>query len=409
MDANAPAVTAPADLSICLGEEVILTADNPDGATITWDNGVTDNTPFVPGAGTVTYTVTADLNGCTATDQVVVTVNELPVVDAGADLSICIGDNVTLSGAGAQTYVWDNGVTNGVAFAPLNTTTYTVVGTDVNGCIGQDDVVVTVNELPIVDFVGDPRTGCAPLLVNFENLSGAVNASCIWELGDGTTIIGCDNFSHVYENEGNYSVTLTVESLDGCTNSLTFLNYINVTGPPEALFSADPQVTDIPNTLINFTNESSGGVDFTWDFGDGSDDEFGYHASHQYSDETEGSYIVTLVASNGPGCTDTARLVVQINDILIFYVPNTFTPDDDPFNPVFIPVFGSGLDAGDYQLTIFNRWGEVVFETRDVFEGWDGTYKGQPVKDGTYVWKLEFLETMTDKRHSYHGHVNVLR
>ena len=247
------------------------------------------------------------------------------------------------------------------------------------------------------------------MLVDFRNLSEANNASCTWELGDGTTIVGCDDFSHVYQNEGNYSITLTVESNEGCTNSLTFLNYINVTGPPEALFSADPQVTDISNTFVNFTNESTGGVDFTWDFGDGSDNEFGYNSSHEFPNENSGTYVVTLIASEGTDCADNERLVIQINDVLIFYVPNTFTPDDDPFNPIFIPVFGSGLDESDYELIIFNRWGEVVFETRDVYEGWDGTYKGQPVKDGTYVWKLEFLETMSDKRHSYHGHVNVLR
>jgi gliding motility-associated-like protein len=409
VNANAPSITAPADISICVGESVTLTALNPDNALINWDNGVTDDVPFTPGIGTIIYTVSADLNGCIATDQVTVIVNALPIVNAGADVGVCEGDDLTLSGNGANSYVWNNGVVDGVAFTPGATATYTVIGTDINGCVRQDDVTVTVNELPTVDFVGDPRSGCAPLLVDFRNLSGANNASCTWELGDGTTIVGCDDFSHVYQNEGNYSITLTVESNEGCTNSLTFLNYINVTGPPEALFSADPQVTDISNTFVNFTNESTGGVDFTWDFGDGSDNEFGYNASHEFPNENSGTYVVTLIASEGTDCADTVRLVIQINDVLIFYVPNTFTPDDDPFNPIFIPVFGSGLDESDYELIIFNRWGEVVFETRDLYEGWDGTYKGQPVKDGTYVWKLEFLETMSDKRHSYHGHVNVLR
>jgi gliding motility-associated-like protein len=410
VQAGAPSVSAPADINICDGESVTLTAVNPDGAVISWDNGVVDGTPFTPSAvGAITYTVTAELNGCSVTDEVVVNLNPLPVVDAGADASVCRGENIILNGSGAQSYVWDNGAVDGVGFVPDNTTTYTVIGTDANGCVGQDDVLITVNELPNVDFTAGPLTGCSPLLVDFENLSGASNASCTWDLGDGNTVVGCDNFSHVYQSVGSYTVTLNVESIDGCTYSLTFNDYITVTAPPVAMFSADPQVTDITNTLINFTNESIGGLDFTWDFGDGSDNEFGFNASHEFTSETDGTYIVTLVASNGPGCSDTVQLVVKIDDILIFYVPNTFTPDDDPYNPIFIPIFGSGLDANDYRLLIFNRWGEVVFETRDVFEGWDGRYKGQPVKDGTYVWTLEFLETMSDKRHYFNGHVNLLR
>ena len=407
---GAPAMTAPADMNICIGESITLTALNPDGAVISWDNGVVDGVSFIPGGvGVITYTVTAELNGCSVTDEVNITVNALPVVDAGTDQVICGGDQVVLSASGAQSYVWDNGVINGVGFVPDNTTTYTVTGTDANGCVGEDDVLITVSDQQIADFSAGPVTGCGPLLVNFVNLSGANNASCIWNLGDGTIIVGCDNFSHVYESVGNYSVTLTVESLDGCTNSFTATDYISVTAPPVAMFSADPQVTDIYNTFINFTNESIGGEEFTWSFGDGSENEIGYNASHEYSSEAGGTYIVTLVASSGEGCRDTISLVVQINDDLIFYVPNTFTPDEDPFNPIFIPIFGSGLDASDYKLIIFNRWGEVVFETRDVFEGWNGTYRGQPVKDGTYVWTLEFLETMSDKRHKYNGHVNVLR
>jgi gliding motility-associated-like protein len=95
---------------------------------------------------------------------------------------------------------------------------------------------------------------------------------------------------------------------------------------------------------------------------------------------------------------------------LIYYLPNTFTPDGDSYNEFFVPGFYSGLDVYDFHFTIFNRWGEVIFESFNAAYGWDGTYGNQGiVKDGVYIWRLEFGETMSDKKHTYEGHVNVVR
>ena len=106
------------------------------GGFYSWDSGVTDGVPFVQFVGTMTYTVTAtDVNGCQNTDQVDVTVYPIPTIDAGLNQSVCEGDQVTLSGSGAVTYAWDNGITDGVSFTPpVGTTTYSVVGNDANGC-----------------------------------------------------------------------------------------------------------------------------------------------------------------------------------------------------------------------------------------------------------------------------------
>lgn len=410
IQAGAPSVTAPADLSVCIGEDVTLTAGNPDGATITWDNGVNDGVPFNPGAaGTTTYTVTADLNGCSITDEVDVTVNPLPVVDAGADQTICEGESITLSGTGAQNYVWDNGVVDGTSFTPGSTTTYNVVGTDANGCINTDQVTITVEPAPAPSFVGDELTGCSPHAVEFTNTTGA-GTNCTWDFGDGVQVFGCGTVNHIYETPGLYTVTLTVENAAGCSGTTTLTNYIEVTSPPIASFTADPQVTDINNTEVNFTNTSVGGVDFEWDFGDNSPNAYTYDATHDFPNEEGDSYIVTLIASNGVDCADTARLVIKVDDVIIFYVPNTFTPDGDPHNQTFQPVFTSGYDPQDFHMMIFNRWGEVIFETYDASQGWDGNYGSFGyVKDGTYIWTIEFQETMSDKRHYHQGHVNILR
>src|SRR5690606_30836244 len=111
------------------------------------------------------------------------------------------------------------------------------------------------------------------------------------------------------------------------------------------------------------------------------------------------------------GCADTAHLIIRVDEELIYYVPNTFTPDNDEFNEVFQPVFTSGFDPYDFSMWIFNRWGEVVFETHDASIGWDGTYgvDGNDCQDGTYTWKIAFKTNRNDERKVIHGHVNLLR
>jgi hypothetical protein len=160
-----PPVSAGANHDVCSGDSVTLSASG--ASTYAWDNAVTDGTAFTPTA-TATYTVTgkgskarswydtrSTANGCDGTDTVVVTVNTLPIVDAGADQAVCSGGSVTLSASGASTYAWDNGITDGTAFTPTATATYTVTGTDGNGCDGTDTVVVTVK--PTVSAGADQR------------------------------------------------------------------------------------------------------------------------------------------------------------------------------------------------------------------------------------------------------------
>jgi gliding motility-associated-like protein len=120
-----------------------------------------------------------------------------------------------------------------------------------------------------------------------------------------------------------------------------------------------------------------------------------------------------LIATSALGCTDTAQSTIQVYEELIFYVPNTFTPDNDNYNPVFQPVFTSGFDPQEFVLYIYNRWGELIFESRNVEIGWDGTYGSngeiEMCQDGTYTWKIEFKVSCWDERRVAIGHVNLLR
>jgi gliding motility-associated-like protein len=130
-----------------------------------------------------------------------------------------------------------------------------------------------------------------------------------------------------------------------------------------------------------------------------------------------GDYLITLVAFSPLGCSDTAIGIISVKEELLFYIPNTFTPDDDDYNQTFKPVFTSGFDPQDYVMYIFNRWGELIFESRNASVGWDGSYgtwdqsKNQIAMsgDGTYTWKIEFKVTKDDERKVALGHVNLLR
>ena len=132
---------------------------------------------------------------------------------------------------------------------------------------------------------------------------------------------------------------------------------------------------------------------------------------HSFPSDESGIYTVMLVATSSVGCVDTTYGTVQVEEELIYYVPNTFTPDDDSYNPTFKPVFTSGFDPLDYELLIFDRWGEIIFESHNAEFGWDGSYavSGKIAQDGTYTWKIIFKTTATDERKMIVGHVNLIR
>jgi gliding motility-associated-like protein len=405
-----PVVNAGADVAVCAGTSVTLTGSG--AATYSWDNGITNGNAFVPST-TTTYTLTGtSAAGCVSTDQVTVTVNPIPNVFAGNDITLCENQTLTLTGSGAATYTWNNGVIDGGQFTPaIGTTTYTVTGTTVAGCINTDQVDVLVNPLPIVSFMPDTTQGCTPVVVTFTNTTP--NASnCVWTLGNGDVINGCGTVQSTFTQPGCFDVTLTTTSTDGCTNSMTSTNLICVEAYPIASFSTSGNELTTIQTEVHFTNNSIGAVAYEWNFGDGSASTSTVDPTHTYPEIAE-NYIVELVATSPLGCSDTAYATIQVEEALLFYVPNTYTPDDDNYNEIFKPVFTSGFDPYDYTLLIFNRWGEIIFESHDSNVGWNGTYGSNGeilmVQDGTYTWKIEFKTLATDERKMVVGHVNVIR
>jgi gliding motility-associated-like protein len=406
-----PVVSAGQDVAVCAGQQVTLNASG--AANYSWNGGITNGLAFTPGA-TTTYTVTGtSAAGCIATDQVLVTVNPIPTVFAGNDVVTCPDQTVVLTGSGAATYTWSPAVANGVAFIPpAGVTTYTVTGTSAAGCTNTDQVLVTVNANLTASFTPSVTTGCAPLTVTFTN-NTANSFDCIWTMSDGTQLNGCTSVTNTFEQPGCYDISLTVTSANGCVTSITQPDLICVDANPLASFMpSDWQISEL-DMEVNFDNTSVNATQYLWNFGDTSPTSTEESPMHDYTGNEIGIYDVTLIATSPAGCTDTAYATIQIYEEVIFYVPNTFTPDDDTYNQTFKPIFTSGYDPFDYNMYIYDRWGELIFETHNAEVGWDGSYGSNQeikmVQDGTYTWKIEFKVTKNDERRMEIGHVNLIR
>ena len=364
-----------------------------------------------PGSYVITGITDAGCSNAASGNQTII-INTLPNVIAGNDFISCDGDQIALTGSGALQYDWDNGVVDGIAFVPGTTTTYTVTGTDVNGCVNTDNITVTVEPLPVVSFVADSLLGCEPHLVVFENttIASSALADCIWNFNGGTVQQeSCDTAVVEFESGGLYDVSLTTTTINGCTSSATYVDYIYVEDVPDASFTSSSTTVLSLNTEVFFTNTSTGAVTYVWNFGDSTAVETGFSPSHEFPETASTGYPVTLYAYSPIGCMDSSVTVILVKQETIFYIPNSFTPDGDEFNQTFQPVFTAGYDPFDFNLLIFNRWGEVIWESNDASVGWDGTYNGEIVPAGGYTWKLEFKTEHTDAREMHTGHVNILK
>ncbi|WP_341901965.1 gliding motility-associated C-terminal domain-containing protein [Fluviicola taffensis] len=314
-----PVVDAGPDQTVCMNQSVTLSGSGAQ--TYAWDNGVTNGVPFVPGA-TATYTVTGTAaNGCTDTDDVLVTVNTTIPVSAGPDQTVCLGQPVTLSGSGAQTYVWNNGVTNGVAFNPSSTMTYSVTGTDTNGCQGTDQVVVTVILVPTA-VLGSNSTlsGYPGLVVEFTNASLNAN-SYNFTFGNGasysTTNVSATP-SGTYQSPGTYTVVLTASNgvcqdtsqLEVIVIPYPLMNIVspniftpNGDGNNDVFFIRLENVVSIEVTIVNRWGNKMvtfSGLNASWDG----------RVNGNLSDE--GVYFYNYTATGLDGTTQTGQGNVQL-------------------------------------------------------------------------------------------------
>ena len=405
--------------TICPGQTSTLAAAAFGGTgnfTYQWNNGNTGATQTVSPTSSTTYTVFAtDANGCVGTlDSVIVLVNDINLVNLSTvpDTTLCEGSPYLISanisgGIGTYSFNWNNGLGQGqgpFVVAPLSNTNYIVTITD--NCGNTIDEVVTINVNPLPNVYLTPQTGtaCGSVVLNLNNSGSNPNGtSYFWDFGDGTNSTQ-EIPIKAYTVTGNHIVTLTVTSPYGCVNSDQTNMDVIVNPKPIAQFEFDPKETDILNTQISFDNYSTDANFYNWTFGDGATS-IQPHPVHNY--EKEGTYIITLIASNNFGCKDTAIEKLLIEPHFDFYIPNAFTPDNDGTNDIFTAV-GEAID--EFSMVIFNRWGEQIYETSSLEKGWDGSAKnGSEISmEGVYVYKIR-IKDWQGVNHKFVGHVSLLK
>lgn len=326
--------------------------------------------------------------------------------------------------AGPWTYQWDFGdgtTSTDPAISQHEYSTYgsyTITLTVSYGeCVEISEVTIIIDPIPpVVDFEYDPAAGCAPLTVNFTNLTQyAEPGSYRWQFGANQGSSTSEHPVYTYYEPGVYTVTLSATNVTGDTITEVKPMIIEVYDRPSAQFEVRPEVVYIPDNPVFTQNNSFGASDFLWDFGDGTTSTE-FEPKHVYAEE--GSYSVTLIATNQYGCSDTTRREGLIKAIIggQVLIPNAFSPNlSGPIggegggvpgtNDVFLPLTEG---VAEFEMLIFNRWGELLFKSANKHIGWDGYYKGRLCPQDVYVYKLNL--TFEDGRKSTRmGDINLIR
>jgi len=345
-----------------------LPTNSINGVAGTWSPAI-NNTATT----TYTYTPTAGLCATTQTMSITITPNSVPLfTQVGPFCSGATISPLPTSSTNGISGTWSPAINN------VATTTYTFSPTLITGeCASTQTMSIIIS--PIIT----------------STRSEVVCVSELPFLWNGISYNGAGIYSYYTVTAGGCDSTAI---LNLSISPIPLTSFI----PSISLFTESPQ-------LVAFTNTSVGAATYSWDFGDGafsSED----NPEHLYAENSNGQTI-TLVAVSSEGCIGTYQVSIEFEEGLIFYIPNTFTPDQDEHNQTFRPIFTSGFDPYNYEMLIFNRWGEIIFETHDVTYGWDGTYSftNSTCQDGVYSYKITFKNPVLDERKVVCGNLILLK
>lgn len=399
---------------LCPGDQAELTATvsgGGSGYTYQWSTGETTQNIFVNPQSTEVYTVTVT-DGClnqsvTAEGTVSVpvfddlTIFPTPDIDEDCpflpfDLSVEVN-----GGAGGFVYEWSSASGNIISNSPVvnvvpsETSTYYITATDQCGQTISDSVTITILSPPLVIEVSPDQEICPgdDAILQVTASGGFGDYYYFWPQTGDTT-------AQIIVNP-TQTTTYEVEVMDDCKTFKVVGETQVAVVKPDANFAilTDPIFNDFPITFQNLTNN---GNFYEWFFGDGN---FSTQVHPNNTYDIPGNYTVTLIAEDLKGCRDTITKPITIREEYFIYVPNAFTPDGNRFNNFFE---ASTVNIRALSVIVFNRWGEVVYSSDNVNFKWDGTYNNQLVRDGTYVWKMEY-ETNEGEEFEITGHVTVLR
>lgn len=413
-----------ADTLICLTGTAVLDAAAAGGTgtpTLHWTNGAGNGAPVaVSPADTTVYRVWAtDSNNCFSdTAEVTVSVHGALHFHLADTVSSCPKVDVLLAadsirgGNGLYSFAWSGG-------GPVDSTYMVNLYGSQEFCMTLRDgcetppvtrcVHVDIIPVPPLILAVDTVLGCKPFTVHYalEDTSGLARTD--WYLTDDATLMNRPMaLEFTYVESGIHDLHVNVHWPNGCDYDSTFSNLITVIDVPRADFTWEPWPASIFKNEVHF-RELAGplATSYAWDFAGlgGStlpDPDF------TFPDDTGRSYPVQLVVRNMLGCPDSTIRLVNVDDVLLVYIPTAFSPDGDGINEV-LHVLGNDIADSDFHFRIYDRWGHLVFETKDRHAGWDGRYKGKVVKNGVYVWMLHIKSKYSGVNHDLRGHVSVIR
>ncbi len=417
------------DTTICENGTATLIATAIGGNNIDYHWGHTNDTQaqqLVQPTNQTDYTVYAENQSGCSSDTLTISVDVLPSlsVTSSPTQAICPGDSAKIfatasdGNGGPYNYEWTDplgnvvGSTDTIIVHPESTTIYTVTVTD--GCESSAQTATTevvFDALPDVLFSVTDNGMCSP--ASFEVINNS-DPSLIdethWKISDGQTFDLLDTINVELDKAGIYDVQLTVVTPNGCIDSATQVGMLTVYPNPRADFIFIPNPVTILNTKVQFQNGTFGATQYEWNFEKGNPN---YSTMEdptiKFPEGEIDNYEVTLIATSEFGCIDTAVKTIVVQPEVLLFAPNAFTPDGDEHNNVWRPEL-SGVDIYSVTIQIFNRWGEVMWESHDLNTGWNGTYGegGKKVEPGTYVWKIKAADRITDNKYEWAGHVTVL-
>lgn len=397
----------------CNGSITVNTVGGVPPFTYVW-------TPNISSTGSAsalcagTYSVVVnDAGGCTNSSSYVITQPTQVALSLSGNDSICAGTPTTITanpagGTGPYTVTWDHSLPNGNSqtVSPTTTTTYNATVTDANGCNVTQPYIITTSSPPVAAFATG-AVSCAPALVNFTNNStGGVNYS--WNFGDPSSLSNTStlqNPSHIYLQAGTYTVSLIVTNAAGCSDTTIMNAAVVIPGFANASFIVNDSVVSEFDPEVIFTDLSNGGTNCILYFGDGDSINtcnFG-NVTHTYPGA--GSYTAMMVITNANGCADTVYLTILVEQETMVYIPNAFTPNSNGLNEFFMAY---GTNVKEFDMLVFDRWGNLLFESKDITKGWDGTFHNQICQEDVYVWRILYTDEQS-KKHKMIGHVSLIR
>jgi gliding motility-associated-like protein len=265
---------------------------------------------------------------------------------------------------------------------------------------------VWIAPVPVITPVASPTSGCSPLQVIFNVTQ--TNGHAVWHFGDLTDSISGLAVGHTYNNAGNYTPHVTFVSAEGCPAVPVTLPSIIVFPTPVANFNY-PKDIYISEPSIQLTNTSNplAFCTYTWNVSNGIGTFNSINPTFTVTDI--GKYEVNLIAMSTEGCKSEMTKYIHVRNEYNIFVPNSFTPNFDGLNDIFLPVFSNyGISNKYYSLQIYDRWGSLIFHTHDMQKGWDGTFKGEPCNSSVYVYSVNFKD-LDGRIYQKMGHVSLIK